>query len=191
MLPKNINHLLQTNKSGHLDLNNRGLDDEDIQKLYDLLIESTSPIVSINLERNNIQSKGAKIVAQLPSVKKVNLRQNKIDDEGAKAFLNNQKIESLELGINSLTNESAKLLLEKLASENELTYLNISENEKVDQSIIEEIFCLNKGEVYHPDRVMTVAPDIDLGNYTTIIAVQQNIEASINEEYEPAQNSQG
>ncbi len=176
MLPKQIQSQLekQAFKSEHLDLSNCGLGDKDMNDLYDLL-ERNPTITSLDLERNNIHSTGAKTVAQLPHIKKVNLRQNKIDDTGIQAFLENKKIEWLDLSINTLTDKSAGSLLEKLEHQNNLSYLNISENEKVKKDIIERVRSLCKKEYKRAEQIV-LEPSMDLGNYTTLGNLQLNMD---------------
>lgn len=165
MIPKQIQSQLekQTFKSEHLDLSNCGLGDKDMNDVYDLL------------ERNNIHSTGAKTVAQLPHIKKLNLRQNKIDDTGVQTFLDNKKIEWLDLSINTLTDKSAELLLKKLELEDNLRYLNISENEKVKKDTIERVRSLCK-KGYKRAGQIVLESGMDLGNYTTLGNLQLNMD---------------
>ncbi|WP_353286996.1 hypothetical protein [Wolbachia endosymbiont (group A) of Anthophora plumipes] len=71
-------------------------------------------LVQLNLTRNKIGKKGAKVLAngKFENLEQLNLENNNIGDEGAKALANNNltKLEYLSLKDNYIRNEGAKAL---------------------------------------------------------------------------------
>jgi hypothetical protein len=101
----------QNYPNSDITINNAGLDDNDVEALVNLVIDNQTKITSIDLERNNITSKGAELLAQIPWLKHLNLAQNNVTDDGAIALSGNSTMDTLNLSSNALTDIGASAIL--------------------------------------------------------------------------------
>lgn len=170
MIPESIKKQL-TEKSfnkAHLDLSNYGLEDEDMLEL-ERLLEDNQQVTSIDLERNNITAKGVKAVAGLLNIQELNLAQNKIDDTGLAYLLKfSKQLARLDIRDNELSEESGKLILTELSKKQNLKQVAVGGNEDISKKIIKQIKDFNKDESCILDRVFSIKPSIDLGNFSQV-----------------------
>lgn len=119
----------------HIDLDNRGLFDEDIEMIVGLLL-SNPYIISLNLSHNNIEENGAKALAKLKHLQRLDISENGIGDLGVKYLSKNEFIKYLDVSDNAITNVGAELLLKVAARYEEL---EIDGNNRIDKRLKEEV----------------------------------------------------
>jgi hypothetical protein len=141
MIPTHIKKLLSEKlyTQDHLDLSNYGLDDADMSEL-EALLEDNKNITSIDLEHNNITSKGLNAIASISSVKKINVSQNKINDEGIIFLLkNNTTLESICIRNNALSEIGGEAILDKIKKNENIKYVAVDGNKAIKNETIDEI----------------------------------------------------
>jgi hypothetical protein len=121
---QNLEKLITDEDRKNVNLENTGLTNEDLNRIVNLVNARKNLISEFNLAGNNINDKGAQILASLKNVRYLNVRVNDISDEGVKYLVKNTPFESLNLSINNLTDKAVEVLL----SPSKLTWLNIEKN---------------------------------------------------------------
>ena len=109
-----VKSILENRKSPvEIDLSNKGLRDEHVEKLVELLKQYPAVVVShLRLYRNNIGNAGAVSLATLESISSISLEDNRVGDEGAQSLVANSKILKLNLADNPISEKCAAFILE-------------------------------------------------------------------------------
>lgn len=136
-IPESIKKLIQSNDPAihHLDLSNRGLNDDDVSELQELLQQKNKYITSINLANNNITFNGCQILSLLATIKKIDLSHCSIGDKGIAALVDS-KIEDLDVSYCGITEEGANLLKKNL---NKYTSLELIGNPAISAETLKHI----------------------------------------------------
>jgi hypothetical protein len=123
-----------------LDLNNKDLNDDDIQQLVNALANNTF-LTALNVGNNNISDEGAKMLAMSTTLTNLDVsistnffHDTFIEDEGAKALAANTTIATLNLKGHWIGDEGAKALTTNAT----LTNLDVSHN-RIDIDLEEQI----------------------------------------------------
>ena len=126
-----VNTTLET-----LDLSFNRLSDDEASFISDIL----KSLQQLNMSRNDISSKGAKVIAEAirlnTTLEKLNLSFNKLSDDGA-SFISdglktNKSLQELKMSKNNITGEGAKMIAEALQLNTTLKQLDLSINKIFD-----------------------------------------------------------
>lgn len=118
----------------HLDLNDRGLNDNDMAELQELL-QDNPYITSLNLSGNFITAEGCQQLCSIPRLKKVDLSHCHVGDKGV-SYLLKTNIEILNLSACGLTEEGAGLLLRSITR---FKSLSIGRNPGISELLVYKI----------------------------------------------------
>ncbi len=128
-----VKSILENRKSPvEIDLSNKGLRDDHVEKLVELLKQYPGVVVShLRLYRNNIGNAGAVSLATLENISSISLEDNRVGDEGAQSLVSNSKILKLNLADNPINEKCAAFILENTKQ----IFLGLQRTEIADKSI--------------------------------------------------------
>lgn len=124
-----LTNSIQMSVGSSYQLCNAGIDDEDIDKIIELM-NSNPKIKILLLNSNNIQDQGAKALTRLQYIDVLEVEQNNFGDKAAEALVKDSRFSSLDMSRNrGITDKAGYFILEFLAEDKRLITLDIKETQ--------------------------------------------------------------
>lgn len=127
--------ILQNDPSlAHLDLSNRGLNDNAIGELVELM-QNNNIITSLDLSHNNITSESCQLLKLRTSLRELNISSTHIRDKGLKVLLT-MNLKSLNVSECGITDVGAEELLNQL---DKFEYVEVYGNPSISKDLVWKI----------------------------------------------------
>ncbi len=135
-VPEDHSFLSEYGEEGVLDFSTANLDDEDIERIAQIIALYPDYVTTLNLSNSNITEAGMGFLAEMLAHNKIKtlvLNSCKgIDDEAALSLMNaipdNSNLQVLDLGNCSITAKGVEHIANKIQDQSLLTYLTLSDN---------------------------------------------------------------